>query len=165
MLYHMTNDASTINYQSLRHANITLMIYNNPMDKKLLAHDKFVKTEIEKFESGLKAVRTDQDGKLIHEQINKLYKYHCQVVRDFQHERLIHLIVTLFFACLLLISVICLFSIAYSYTILNILILIIAVILLVTELFYIRHYYQLENGTQKLYDMSEKLYKLNTPHQ
>ena len=134
------------------------------MDKKLLAHDKFVRTEIEKFKNELKTAGANQDSKPIQKRIGKLYKYHCQVVRDFQHERLIHLIVTLFFACLLLVSVVGLFSIAYSYTLLNILILIIAAILLVTELFYIRHYYQLENGTQKLYDLSEKLYKLNTPN-
>ena len=132
------------------------------MDKKLLAHDKFVKTEIEKFENELKAAGTNHDNKSIKKRISKLYKYHYQVVRDFQHERLIHLIVTLFFACLLLLSIVSLFLIAYSSTLLNILILIIAAILLVTELFYIRHYYQLENGTQKLYDLSEKLYKLNT---
>lgn len=132
------------------------------MDKKLLAHDKFVKTEIEKFENELKTSGTNHDNKSIQKRISKLYKYHCQVVRDFQHERLVHLVVTLFFACLLLLSIASLFLIAYSSTLLNILILIIAAILLVTELFYIRHYYQLENGTQKLYDLSEKLYKLNT---
>ncbi|MEI7539239.1 MAG: hypothetical protein WCJ36_00500 [Candidatus Saccharibacteria bacterium] len=134
------------------------------MDKKLLAHDKFVRAEIEKFENELKTTGTNQDSESVQKRINKLYRYHCQVVRDFQHERLIHLIVTLFFACLLLLSVASLFLVAYSYTLLNILILIIAAILLVTELFYIRHYYQLENGTQKLYDLSEKLYKLNTPN-
>lgn len=134
------------------------------MDKKLLVHDKFIKTEIEKFENELKAAKTDQDNEPIRKRIGKLYEYHCQVVHDLQHERLIHLIVTLFFACLLLLSVVSLFLIAYSYTLLNILILIIAAILLVTELFYIRHYYQLENGTQKLYDLSEKLYKLDTPN-
>lgn len=133
------------------------------MEKKLLAHDKFVKTEIEKIETELKTAGTNQANESLHKRISKLYRYHCQVVRDFQHERLIHLIVTLFFACLLLLSVISLFLITCSYTLLNILILIIAAILLVTELFYIRHYYQLENGTQKLYDLSEKLYKLNTP--
>jgi hypothetical protein len=44
----------------------------------------------------------------------------------------------------------------------------IGLILLITDLFYIRHYYRLENGTAKLYIATNRLYallakKLKTP--
>jgi hypothetical protein len=37
---------------------------------------------------------------------------------------------------------------------------VIVAILAVTDLFYIRHYYRLENGTEKLYALTKKLYEL-----
>ena len=69
----------------------------------------------------------------------------------FQHERLIHLIVTLFFA---------LFSIIFTcicfYT-KNILLYVITIVLYIIDIFYIVHYYVLENGVQKLYKIFDKL--------
>lgn len=143
------------------------------MDNKLLAHEKFIKTEIEKIESGLKSIKNKQDATLIKVNILDLNNYHQKTVRDFQHERLIHLIVTFFFGGLLLFFIAAIFLFALLpmtsiYAILSTLILITCVFLFVTEVFYVRHYYQLENGTQRLYELSRKLYKLishiNTLH-
>ena len=61
----------------------------------------------------------------------------------YQHERLIHLIVTVLFALMTLIS----FAAAFSV----ILFLPLAGLFLVLEIPYIFHYYFLENYTQKLY--------------
>lgn len=63
----------------------------------------------------------------------------------FQHERLIHLIVTVTFALLTVLTFFC--TLFYQ----NIGIYLLLLLLLVLLIPYIRHYYILENGVQKLY--------------
>lgn len=135
------------------------------MDKKLLNHEQFIQTEIEKFEHNSKKAETEGEKEFLQEGIVRLYKYHQMNICNFQHERLIHLIVTFSFAGLLLLSIITLFLLAlipvdYNYAVLNNLVLFIIVILFITEIFYVKHYYDLENGAQRLYKLSEKLYKI-----
>ncbi len=67
----------------------------------------------------------------------------------FQHERLIHLIVTLFFSLFAIIFMI-LGTLSYYF-------LIIFAILLVFVIFYIYHYYFLEKKVQYLYTVYDKL--------
>lgn len=75
-------------------------------------------------------------------------------IQFFQHERLIHLIVTVTFALLTMLSVLAgLFLVQIGLFILTILL----VVLLVP---YIRHYYILENGVQKLYEYYDSFGKL-----
>ena len=94
----------------------------------------------------------------------ELIAYHKTMTAQFQHERLIHLIVTLFFALFMIIFFVFFGAvelmlpagiwenvIAYSIGA-------VAVILLITTLFYVRHYYRLENGVQKLEEITRKLY-------
>lgn len=69
----------------------------------------------------------------------------------FQHERLIHLIVTLLFA---LAAVMVLIAMVYFNTIPM---LILFVLLLVLLFPYIIHYYHLENGVQKLYTFYDRI--------
>jgi len=69
----------------------------------------------------------------------------------FQHERLIHLLVTLLFAALTFASL-ALFLITYFWPVIALF-----VLFLVLLVPYIFHYYHLENGVQKLYDLYEKL--------
>ena len=93
----------------------------------------------------------------------ELLEYHKTMTAQFQHERFIHLVVTLFFALFLFISFgMFLFAITTfpgeSGMMISICLGTISLILLVVTLFYIRHYYQLENGTQKLEDITKKLY-------
>lgn len=83
-------------------------------------------------------------------------------VHDFQHERLIHLLVTFFFAGLLLLSaagglVALTLAADPSGPALNILTWSLCVILFVIEACYIRHYFKLENGTQKLYTLTDRI--------
>ena len=87
----------------------------------------------------------------------QLFKYHVKRVRDFQHERLIHLLVTLFFAFLMLGSFVAWAIIPFTALFWPLTALV--VILLVLELAYVRHYYQLENGVQSLYELTEELGK------
>lgn len=69
----------------------------------------------------------------------------------FQHERLIHLIVTVLFATL---TVLMLFG-CLTWPSIPIYILTVLIISLLIP--YIRHYYYLENGVQKLYEYYDKL--------
>lgn len=114
------------------------------MYKQLLQHKLYIETKLQEH--------------LNEQQRKHLLKYHIRRVRDFQHERLIHLLVTFFFSALFLGA--CLawlylppagFSLPF-YVLLS--------ILFILELAYIRHYYQLENGVQSLYELTEKLNKL-----
>ena len=93
----------------------------------------------------------------------ELIEYHKTMTAQFQHERFIHLVVTLFFALFLIIFFAIFIFIALSFPIgiggpITACVGIITLILLVVTLFYIRHYYQLENGTQKLEEITKKLY-------
>ena len=76
---------------------------------------------------------------------------HLIKIRFFQHERLIHLIVTLFFSFLFMIF---LFLIALHYVFA-----IVAFIFMIFVLCYIVHYYHLENGVQYLYKQYDELKK------
>lgn len=71
----------------------------------------------------------------------------------FQHERLIHLLVTLFFA---------LFSIGmlFAFMVMKELMLgVLFLIFAITTAFYINHYYLLENKTQYLYKLYDEIEK------
>lgn len=72
-------------------------------------------------------------------------------IHNFQHERLVHLIVTCLFAAILL----------YSFTMSvfndNIAWFFLSIIILVLEAAYIAHYFHLENGIQRLYHIYDDI--------
>lgn len=73
----------------------------------------------------------------------KLKEEHLIKIKFFQHERLIHLIVTLFYA---------LFNfLVFSFIKIFLPFIFIALILLIFLIFYVVHYFRLENGVQYLY--------------
>jgi len=74
---------------------------------------------------------------------------HLNKISFFQHERFIHLIVTIFFAMLVLCFLI--------FSFYNIYFVIITFIVLIILIFYIRHYFFLENGVQELYKIYDKM--------
>jgi hypothetical protein len=128
------------------------------MDKAIKTHKQYILDQIE-------VLRKSDDKKALRE----LSAYHQSRVQDFQHERLVHLLVTLFFGTLMLLgflSVVVLSSVAElsltaidPYRILLVLATILSCLLLVIELGYVWHYYKLENGVQDLYKISETLRK------
>lgn len=69
----------------------------------------------------------------------------------FAHERLVHLIVTVTFAVLTMIAVV-----AFLITE-KMVVIVLVVALMVLLIPYVRHYYILENGVQKLYTYYDKL--------
>ena len=72
-------------------------------------------------------------------------------IQFFQHERLIHLIVTITFAILLMMT----FGVFLVTEVISVLVL--AGLILVLLVPYIKHYYLLENGVQELYALYDKL--------
>ncbi len=79
-------------------------------------------------------------------------KTHLTKIKFFQHERLVHLIVTLFFALFVVLFIRMTF-ICYAFSI-------VVLILTIFLLFYIIHYYKLENGVQYLYKQYDEMKKI-----
>ena len=105
------------------------------MKKRLLSYIDYVNKELEKED-----LNAEEFGRQMLIQI-----------QFFQHERLIHLIVTVTFALLLMMT----FGIFLVTELLSVLVL--AGLVLVLLVPYIKHYYLLENGVQKLYTLYDKL--------
>ena len=72
----------------------------------------------------------------------------------FQHERLVHLIVTVLFA---LMTILVFFLAATNFALWTGVLLLLLLVLLIP---YIKHYWLLENGTQKLYQYYDKMEEL-----
>lgn len=69
-------------------------------------------------------------------------------IEFFQHERLIHLLITLFFALLSIVFLLLINT--------NIIFIVLLLISLVLDIFYILHYFFLENSVQYLYKIYDK---------
>ena len=76
---------------------------------------------------------------------------HLVQISFFQHERLIHLLVTLAFALMELVSAVATVLVPQLFTA------VLSLLLLVLLVPYIVHYYHLENGTQELYVQYDEL--------
>ncbi|MBQ9140730.1 MAG: hypothetical protein IJX63_02925, partial [Lachnospiraceae bacterium] len=74
-------------------------------------------------------------------------------IQFFQHERLIHLIVTVTFALLTILAIFAFLAL------IQIGLLLLSGLLIILLVPYIRHYYILENGVQKLYTYYDKMQK------
>lgn len=81
----------------------------------------------------------------------RIREEHLIQVGFFQHERLIHLIVTVTFALLTMIAVCMACLAAESGSASGLAFLLLVVVLLILLIPYIRHYYILENEVQKMY--------------
>ena len=88
------------------------------------------------------------------EDIIEVTKDHLLKIQFFQHERLVHLIVTVLFALLDMIIV------SVSFFCPSIIINTLVVLFTVLLIPYVFHYYFLENSVQKMYKQYDKLRKL-----
>lgn len=91
----------------------------------------------------------------------ELARYHNEMIRHMQHERAIHLAVTLFFVGM---TVVMLAISMWLLTMTNDLLvsaptLGATLIMTVLSIFYVRHYYFLENHIQKLYEYSREIHE------
>ncbi len=78
---------------------------------------------------------------------------HLQMIKYFQHERVIHLVITLFYAMLTLLF--------WGLSLVSLIFVIIAIILSIFLVCYIYHYFYLENHVQYMYKQYNKLKKLD----
>ena len=86
----------------------------------------------------------------------KILEEHLTQVAFFQHERLIHLIVTVLFAVLEIMSILGTVVLAAMESG-NVAMSLLTILLLILLIPYIRHYYILENEVQKMYVQYDKL--------
>jgi len=99
--------------------------------------------------------------KLLEEALNnkiqlneKFFIYNDQMIKNFQHERLAHLLVTLFFGLITILAFIFVYSNVQSlcgY--------ILIAILIVMTFFYTIYYFRLENAVQEIYKLTKEIYK------
>ncbi|MDE6129260.1 MAG: hypothetical protein K2G16_08760 [Lachnospiraceae bacterium] len=115
------------------------------MEKRIKSYRRYMDSLIAKLR---------QDGELQDIDIEALKKEHLTQIAFFCHERLIHLVVTIVFALLEMLSLMLVVLSAEIYTML------LTIIILILLVPYIRHYYILENEVQKMYGQYDKLNEL-----
>lgn len=115
------------------------------MEKKIREYEQYIAQEVKR--------------DLNETERRRLADYHREMVENFQHERLIHLIVTLFFAffAVLFIFVVAWLVSEYGLLIEMLPVYLLMLILVVLTGFYVKHYYFLENHVQGLYKYSKIL--------
>ncbi|MEE5989115.1 MAG: hypothetical protein V3G41_00410 [Lachnospiraceae bacterium] len=89
----------------------------------------------------------------------KLLQYHLDHISFFQHERLIHLLVTILFAILTFAVFFVMLFTMLSGESLSIGLFVLFIALMILLIPYIRHYYLLENGVQKMYKQYDEILK------
>ena len=138
------------------------------MEKRIIAYREYMDRILEQLKSVLtgKCASAEEgktagegasaeEGKTAEEdirtQVEALKKEHLTQISFFQHERLVHLIVTVTFAILEMLAVLT----ALLFPGIATLLLVIVVMVLLIP--YIRHYYILENEVQKMYGQYDRL--------
>lgn len=100
-------------------------------------HERYVQEMLEK------SLRQDA--------LQELLEYHDKQIQWVQHERLAHLI-TMLFVCFFALLVL-----GFTIVTPTLPCMILSALLIVLALAYVIHYYRLENGVQKWYDLSNKI--------
>ena len=83
----------------------------------------------------------------------KLLRNHERTVAAMQHERLVHLLVTLAFGCFLLVSL-CIAQVFPSP-----MVYLLPVLFFIMLIFYVAHYFFLENTIQRWYELTDEIVK------
>jgi hypothetical protein len=109
------------------------------MEKSLKSHTIFIKNALEANGDGF-------DWRALSE-------FNLMQIGFFQHERIVHLLVTLFFGLILIAFFISGIILA------NLWFLVLGAVALIMTGFYIRHYFILENGVQELYFLERDILK------
>lgn len=95
----------------------------------------------------------EKPDKISKEAWKNILQEHLTQIGFFQHERIVHLIVTVTFAILTMMSIIA------SIMISNPMLMVLAPLFLVLLVPYIMHYYTLENEVQKMYTQYDEILK------
>lgn len=112
------------------------------MKKRILTYRKYI--------DSLLASEKQYDWKYIKQE-------HITQVAFFQHERLVHLIVTVTFAVLELLTICAYVIVGALDSTLSFPLLILALLIIVLLIPYIKHYYLLENEVQKMYVQYDRI--------
>ena len=115
------------------------------MEQRILQYRKSIDEWLEK---------TEQSAQVSQEILRDKMEVHLNQIGFFQHERLIHLIVTVTFALLEMLAI---FLNVISDRLFSLLLPVVILILLVP---YIRHYYILENEVQKMYVQYDRMLRI-----
>lgn len=115
------------------------------MKKRILTYRKYI--------DSLLASEKQYDWKYIKQE-------HITQVAFFQHERLVHLIVTVTFAVLELLTVCAYVIVGALDSTLSFPLLILALLIIVLLIPYIKHYYLLENEVQKMYVQYDRMLRI-----
>jgi hypothetical protein len=116
---------------------------------------KYLKEHINFIENILQKEKDDFDWKVLSD-------FNRTQIGFFQHERLVHLLITFFFGLIFFGSVMAelgMINAGNGLIFLNGGLLLVSAILLVMLGFYIGHYFILENGVQKLYRLEKEITK------
>ena len=106
------------------------------MQKFIIEHEKYIRDLIDSGEN---------------QNWDKLREYHKVQIEFMQHERLVHMIVTLFFGMFLAISL------ALALILHLLFMVAIVVVIAIVEIFYMLHLYKLETGVQRWYGIYKEL--------
>ena len=115
------------------------------MEKRIKAYEKYIKSATAK--------------KLSSAERAELIEYHREMLANFQHERLIHLIITLFFTAvsLAIIGILVWSILALGFVLEMSAFYLLVIIIVALTVAYIKHYYFLENHIQAFYDYTKLL--------
>lgn len=127
------------------------------MDKEIYRHRDYMTSELKRI-----AKIDNKEHRLM--AYRELAKYHAKQTWNFQHERQIHLYVTIIFGVITLVSWALFFSwwllIGNQVLIVTVLLFLLTLILTVLEGCYLGYYYRMENRTQTLYPIDKQLHQL-----
>ena len=115
------------------------------MEQRILQYRKQIDEWLAKMDNG---------EQITQELFREKLEEHLVQVGFFQHERLIHLIVTVTFALLEMLAIVLSVISDSLFTLL------LPVVILILLIPYIRHYYILENEVQKMYGQYDRMRKL-----
>ena len=118
------------------------------MEQRILQYRKQIDEWLAQMENESSAEQITQ------ERIREKLTEHLVQVGFFQHERLIHLIVTVTFALLEMLAIVLSVIAGSLFTLL------LPVVILILLIPYIRHYYILENEVQKMYVQYDRMQNL-----
>lgn len=106
--------------------------------------------KITSYRKKIDGILSDPDGY----DIKEIVEQHKIYIGFFQHERLVHLLVTILFA------IMCIILLCVNLVISNLFLFILEILVIILLIPYVFHYYTLENETQKMYNQYDKLINL-----
>lgn len=112
------------------------------MEKRILAYRRYMDELLQKREA---------EGSMDEAEMEALKREHLVQLGFFQHERLVHLIVTVTFAVLELLSLLMTLLFQELFPI------VLTLLVLILLLPYVRHYYILENEVQRMYKQYDRI--------